>query len=166
VRHSYNGSREPRNVGRALLRTNRGRRGGQFTVSDSWVAELAAARDIAHMLCLKLDGYLERTGGGLITPSAPQRCKRISALRVGEAGVVLHVGGFDVLGRDRSGVPEAGAALAPPPARCSSPLATVPAGRGSVGGDKEEGKPQAHSDQRDYEQKDAGRGAHKRPHRL
>jgi len=102
VRRSYNGSREPHDVGRALLRTNRGRRGGQFTVNDSWVAELAAARDIAHMLCLELDGYLERTGGGPITSSAPQRCKRISALRVEEAGVVLHVGGFDVLGVDRS----------------------------------------------------------------
>ncbi len=92
-----------------LLRVNIGKRGAPFTISDVLMAELAVARDIKHMSYLELEGYVQKITGGLCTITAPQLCRRINALEIREVDGVLRVGEFDVLVRERGGVPEVSA---------------------------------------------------------
>jgi len=92
------------------LRVNIGKRGAPFTISDALIAELAVARDIRHMSYLELEGYVQKITGGLCTITAPQLCRRTSALEIREVDGVLRVGEFDVLVREKGGVPEAAAA--------------------------------------------------------
>jgi len=91
------------------LRMNVGKRGAPFAISDVLMAELAVARDTRHMPYLELEGYLQKTAGGLCTVTAPQLCRRINALRIEEVDGVLRVGESGIMVRDKGGVPETGA---------------------------------------------------------
>jgi len=96
-------------VAAGSLRTNVGKRGAPSSISDVLIAELAVARDARHMSYLELEGYVQKTAGGLCSITAPQLCRRINALEIRKAGGVLRVGEFDMLVREKGGIPKAGA---------------------------------------------------------
>ena len=60
-------------------RDNRGRRGGQLTVSWVPVAALAVIRDVKRVTYRELHGCPRRRTGGRCTMPCPQLCRRTSS---------------------------------------------------------------------------------------
>jgi len=84
-------------------RDNRGRRGGQLTVSWAMIAALAVIREVKRVSYRELHGYLRKCTGGRCTMSYSQLCRRINSLGIESFCGGMLAGGFEVSLRRRGG---------------------------------------------------------------
>ena len=89
-------------------RDNRGRRGGQLTVSWAPVAALAVIREVKRVAYREPHGCPRKRTGGRCTVPCPQLCRRTRSLGIESFQGGMLAGGFEVSLRRRGGGMEAG----------------------------------------------------------
>ncbi|MDD9842464.1 MAG: hypothetical protein OXU85_00995 [Thaumarchaeota archaeon] len=84
-------------------RDNRGRRGGQLTVSWAMIAALAVIREMKRVAYRELHGCLRKRTGGRCTVPCPQLCRRTGSPGIESFRGGMAAGGFEVSLRRRDG---------------------------------------------------------------